>query len=275
MRALAILCLCAVMLSGCVLADPNEHADAVAGPAHLQRETFATRDFVLTGFVRITRPDAPLDLYIEGDGYAWVTAFEPSLDPSPRQAMGLELAAADPAPNVAYLARPCQFTPMDLDPRCAVPYWTDKRYAPEVIASMNDAVDRLVARVPGQPVNLIGYSGGGAVAVLIAARRHDVATLRTVAGNLDSEYVNRIHHVSPMPASLDPIDDARRVGAIAQIHFSGADDEVVPTRVARRFANRAGHACARVDVVPDMTHDGDWPHAWPALLAVEPVCRPR
>jgi pimeloyl-ACP methyl ester carboxylesterase len=270
-RAFAILCLCA-MLGGCMLPDPDQHADAVAGPARLQRETLATRDFVLTAFVRITRPDAPLDLYIEGDGYAWVTINQPSLDPSPHEATGLELAAADPAPNVAYLARPCQFTPMDLNPQCAVPYWTGKRYAPEVIASMNDAVDRLVARVPGQPVNLIGYSGGGAVAVLIAARRHDVATLRTVAGNLDSEYVNRIHDVSPMPASLDPIDDARRVGSIAQIHFSGASDKVVPTRVARRFVERTGSVCARVYVVPGMTHDGDWARGWPRLLAITPTC---
>ena len=125
MRALAVLCWCVALcaiLGGCMLVDPDQHADAVAGPA----------------------------------------------------------------PNVAYLARPCQFMPMDRNPQCAVPYWTGKRYTPEVIASMNDAVDRLVARVPGQPVNLIGYSGGGAVAVLIAARRHDVATLRTVAGNLDA-----------------------------------------------------------------------------------------
>lgn len=122
-------------------------------------------------------------------------------------------------------------------------------------------------------MNLIGYSGGGAVAVLVAARRHDVATLRTVAGNLDSEYVNRIHDVSPMPASLNPIDDARRVGAIPQIHFSGASDRIVPTRVARRFVERAGSACAQVDVVPGMTHGGAWARAWPRLLAVEPVCR--
>mgnify|MGYP001549402250 CR=1 FL=1 len=98
---------------------------------------------------------------------------------------------------------------------------------------------------------------------------------KTLAANLDSEYVNRIHDVSPMPASLNPIDDARRVGTIAQIHFSGANDEIVPTRVARRFVERAGPACAQVYVVPDMTHGGDWARAWPGLLAVKPVCLPR
>ena len=261
MRELPALCLCAA-LAGCALADPNEHADAVAGVAHLQRETLETRDFVLTGFVRITRPDAPLDLYIEGDGFAWVTISEPSPDPTPREATGLELAAADPAPNVAYLARPCQFTPMDSNPRCAVPYWTGKRYAPEVIASMNEAVDQIVRRVPGQPVNLTGYSGGGAV-----------ATLRTVAGNLDVGYVNRIHGVSPMPESLDPIDYAQRVGTIPQVHFSGANDTTVPAEVARRFASRTRDDCARVEVVPGMTHGGDWARAWSGLLAVAPVCR--
>jgi hypothetical protein len=260
------------LLNGCSVLDRNAHADALAGPAGLKRERVDTGSFVVTAFSRISRPDAPLDLYIEGDGLAWISRSEPSLDPTPREATGLALAAADPAPNVVYLARPCQFTPMTMNPRCGVPYWTGKRFAPEVVASMNEAVSQIATRAPGQPINLVGYSGGGALVVLIAARRTDIASIRTVAGNLDDEFVNRLHQVSPMPESKNPIDFASRIASIPQVHFSGADDTVVPPVVAQRFVDATGRRCAQARTVPDVTHGGDWSSRWPALLAIVPAC---
>ncbi|WP_179744960.1 alpha/beta fold hydrolase [Paraburkholderia bryophila] len=259
-------------MAGCTALDPNAHAAALAEPAGLQRELIDSGPFVLTAFSRISQPDKPLHLYIEGDGQAWVSRTEPSLDPTPRQAEGLALAAADPAPNVVYVARPCQFTPMAMNPRCGIPYWTGKRFAPEVVASMDGAVSQFAARLPGQAVELIGYSGGGALAVLVAARRADVASIRTVAGNLDDEFVNRLHGVSRMPESENAVDFASRVAAIPQIHFSGAEDEVVPPTVAQRFANAVGQRCARALTIPKLAHASDWSSRWPAMLAISPVC---
>ncbi|WP_439894307.1 alpha/beta hydrolase (plasmid) [Ralstonia sp. 25C] len=263
------------LLSDCTTLDRDAHADALAAPVQLHREPVRTDAFVLTAFARITRADQPLTVYIEGDGLAWVSRTEPSADPTPRKATGLALAAADPAPNVVYLARPCQFTPMAQNPRCAAPYWTSKRFAPEVVASMSEAVSRFAAKVPGQPIHLVGYSGGGAVAVLIAAQRGDIASIRTVAGNLDTEFVNRLHAVSPMPESLNPIDAAARVAAVPQLHFSGADDTVVPPEVAQRFMRASGGGCAHADTVPGLAHDGDWARQWPALLTRAPTCTTR
>lgn len=256
--------------AGC--ASPDMHADKLAQTAGLQREQIHAKDFVLTAFSRIARPDLPLDIYIEGDGLAWRTRYQPSDDPTPHQALGLELAAADRTANVVYLARPCQFTPMAANPRCKVAYWTDRRYAEEVVASMNSAVSRYAAMAPGQKINLTGYSGGGAIAVLIAARRNDVATLRTVAGNLDHAAVNRLHRVSAMPGSLNAIDYAGKVAAIPQIHFSGADDATVPPSIAQSFAKAVG-PCAQVRVVPRMSHESDWDRLWPELLRVVPWCK--
>jgi pimeloyl-ACP methyl ester carboxylesterase len=266
---------CAILinlLAGCATLDRDAHADTLAQPAGLKREQIAAGDFVLTAFVRVTRPDQPLDVYIEGDGLAWISRNEPSLDPTPREATGLALAAVDPAPNVVYLARPCQFTPMAMNPRCGIPYWTGKRFAPEVVASMNEAISQFAARSPGQRIELVGYSGGGALAVLIAAQRSDVASIRTVAGNLDDEFINRLHSVSPMPQSENPIDVATRVAAIPQVHFSGAGDSVVPPVVAQRFVRAAGGRCAQARTVENIAHDGDWSRFWPDLLRVTPVC---
>jgi pimeloyl-ACP methyl ester carboxylesterase len=275
MRFLLRTLACAVAmaaLGACATLDRNAHADALAASAHMQRETLHTNAFDLTAYTRITRGDAPIHVYIEGDGFAWVSRSEPSLDPTPREATGLALAAADPSPNVVYLARPCQYTPMRDNPRCDLRYWTGARFAPEVVASMNEATDAIAARAPGRGVELIGYSGGGAIAALLAARRRDVLSLRTVAGNLDSEYVNRIHDVSPMPASLDPIDVAASLTALPQLHFASDADRVVPVAVARRFIDAAGTRCARLRVVNGIAHDGDWARAWPALLRLPVNC---
>jgi dienelactone hydrolase len=259
-------------LGGCAALDPDAHADALAAPAHLHREAVDTGRFVLTAYSRISRPDEPLRVYIEGDGVAWLSRTVPSLDPTPLQAEGLALAAQDAAPNVVYLARPCQFTPMALNPQCGIAYWTGKRFAPEVVEAMNEAVSHFAALTPGQPVELVGYSGGGAVAVLIAARRADVASIRTVAGNLDDEFVNRLHGVSPMPESENAIDFAAQVARIPQVHISGADDTVVPPSVAQRFVDATGGACARVVTVPGKSHDSDWSRGWRELLGITPTC---
>ena len=266
----ASVCLMAVMLAGC--ADPNLHADAMAHSGHLQRGQVKVEGFVLTSFSRITRPDLPLSVYIEGDGPAWRSRTVPSSDPTPHQALGLALAAVDPAANVVYLARPCQFTPMQANPRCDKAYWTHKRFAEEVVVAMNQAVTHYAAQVPGQRIHLIGYSGGGALAVLIAARRHDVASLRTVAGNLDHAEVNRLHHVSAMPESLNAIDVAGQVASIPQLHFSGADDSVVPPVIAQRFVSATASRCARSQIVPGMNHEGDWAKLWSGLLILPLMC---
>jgi len=124
----------------------------------------------------------------------------------------------------------------------------------------------------GTRINLVGYSGGGAVAVLVAARRRDVISIRTVAGNLDHDEVNRIHQVSPMPGSLNAIDVAPQLASIPQLHFSGADDDTVPPAIADRFRAAAGGRCVKSLVVPGASHESGWPERWPGLLAMRPSC---
>lgn len=260
----------ALLLNGCA-DDPRRHADQMAQTANMQRETLWASPFLLTLYVRITRADLPLHVYIEGDGRAWRNRYLPSDDPTPYRAMGLNLAVADRAPNVLYIARPCQFTPLSANHACQTDYWTGKRFAPEVIAAVDQAITHYVTHTPGQPIILTGYSGGGAVAVLVAARRPDVALLRTVAGNLDHEAVNRFHAVSLMPDSLNPRDAAQRVAAIPQLHFSGEEDAIVPPFIAERFAHAVG-ACAQVKIIPAMGHESDWPALWPQLARLPAPC---
>ena len=267
-----------LLLAGCAsverepTADRWTTADRLAQQGRLVRSSVPADGFTLTTYSRIEAPGQPVQVYIEGDGLAWISRSRPSSDPTPRRPVALELAAADPAPNVLYLARPCQYVDLRRA-ACDSAYWTGKRYSEEVLRAMDQALDTLLAPTPNVSVNLIGYSGGAAIAVLLAARRHDVASLRTVAGNLDSEAVNRYHGVSAMPQSLNPIDAAPGLAHLPQIHFVGAQDDVVSGFITASFARRTRNtACVHIVKVADAAHDKGWQKEWPYLLGLPVSC---
>jgi membrane-bound lytic murein transglycosylase len=63
--------------------------------------------------------------------------------------------------------------------------WTHLRYSPEVVASMVSALRRFLTLHPSRRVVLIGYSGGGTLAWLMAGQVSETAAIVTVAANLD------------------------------------------------------------------------------------------
>ena len=268
-------------LAGCT-ATPAERSSAageIAGRGGLTRATVRSQGFVLTTWSRIAPPKdgAPggddINVYIEGDGYAWATSSDPSSDPTPLNPLALRLAAADSAPSVLYLARPCQFRPPGTRDSCDTPFWTSHRFAESVVAALDGAMDRALPPSPRRRLTLIGYSGGGGLAVLLAARRTDVVAVVTVAGNIAHGVWTSHHKVSPLRGSLDPIDSAARLAAVPQLHLTGANDGIVPRLVADAFARRSpASACIRVVTIADAAHDKGWLENWPGLLSRIPVC---
>lgn len=262
----------AALLAGCAAFDRGGTADQIAKPAGMTRSLVRTSGFVLTAYTRNRDAEAPWVVYIEGDGLAWRSRSEVSPDPTPRTPVGLQLAVLDPAPNVLYLARPCQYTPFEVDRRCHKDYWTGRRFAEEVVASMNEAIDK-GTRSSTRGVRLVGYSGGGAVAALIAARRSDVIDLRTVAGNLDHVALNRHHDVTPLKGSLNAADVAPKLAGLPQLHLVGGRDKVVVPSVVESYAQRAGERrCIRIQRVEGATHEDGWTEIWPATLRRPPAC---
>jgi dienelactone hydrolase len=237
----------------------------IAASAGLEQATVTANSFILTRYARIRDRNQAVNVYIEGDGRAWLSRHQLSADPSPKLALGLELAARDPAINVAYLARPCQFNDFSQTP-CDSAYWSDKRFSEQVIDAMDQALDAIVRQTNQQQVNLIGYSGGAAVAVLLAQRRHDIVSLRTVAGNLDHAYVNQYHHVDAMPQSLNAIDAAESISQLPQMHFIGSRDQVIPKAVATRFVRQQIKPKCTAIIAVAAGHQHNWIEQWPNLL---------
>lgn len=211
-------------------------------------------------------PAGRVRIYIEGDGRAWRKRRVASADPTPRTPFAMRLAARDPAPAVAYIARPCQYLGAGHG-SCAPRYWTSARFAPEIVAALDRMVTWIKRRAGARRLALVGYSGGGTLALLIAAGRHDVNSIVTVAAPLDLATWTRIHGDSPLAGSLNPADLATRLAMVPQIHLIGADDGNVPRQVAEAYLARMPTPNAgRARVVPGFDHRCCWIEKWPELL---------
>lgn len=266
-------------LSSCksaTLGGRSNLADNVAQNRQFIRKEIDANPFRITTFQKMSPFAAPTTrVYIEGDGQAWLSRTQPSLNPTPTDPFALKLASQDSAPNIIYMARPCQYSGRIDGELCASQYWRSARYAPEVINSYNAALNQIKTQYNVQNFELVGYSGGGTLAALLAAHRSDVKSLRTIAGNLDHREHSRVHNVSPLSASLNPPDYAARLSKIPQVHFIGNNDDVVPPSVyqsyARAFSNQS---CLQYKIFGGKDHTSEsWKKDWPTLLSNTPHCQ--
>jgi hypothetical protein len=274
-RLLANLALLALVTQSCVSHSPEATVVAISDRAMLHKAELRGEDFILRVYYRFDSPGAPLRIYLEGDGRAWLTKTRASRNPSPKNPVGLYLAAQEHKGNVMYIARPCQYVSFEKNPKCEYPYWTGKRFAPEVIDSVSAVIDIGKKKSGAGKLEIIGFSGGGAVALLVAARRSDVSGIRTVAGNLDHKVWTQHHKVDPLRGSLNAADVAEEIANIPQVHYVGSQDENIGRYVAESFRYKAGRDnCIKIQTVPGANHSKGWVQAWPDLISVAiPDCR--
>ena len=243
------------VLSGCQYNHVNSQPTTDALPVHLMP------------------PPQPvgkhLRVYIEGDGRAWRRTGQPSADPTPANRLVQRLMQQDSHPDIAYLAQPCQY---HQNRACNQNVWTFERYSPRVVDAMNRAVSTVKASGGYQTLDLVGFSGGGTVALLLAAIRDDVTMVRTVAGNLDPHFTNRLHQVSSMPKALNP-SEHHQLASVAQTHFVGRRDTVIPEAVSRHYRERLPPGSCMTTVIVDASHHEGWVERWRQLLLLEPRCQ--
>ncbi|MDX1917364.1 MAG: dienelactone hydrolase family protein [Rickettsiaceae bacterium] len=229
--------------------------------------------FNLTTFQKITEIKKPYIFYIEGDGYA----FDPNTqritsNPTPRNMMMLRLAIRDKRPNVTYIARPCQFTPIHTQGNCHEIYWSDKRMSEEVVESINEVINKISSHK--HPIDLVGFSGGGGIAVLVAERNKNVKSIVTIGGNLDHVSFNKYHNVRPMIGSLNPIDYATKINTMPQMHFAGGKDKVVPPFIAQDFVSASkNNKCVKSLINNNASHVNGWEEYFQKNAIEAPICR--
>lgn len=271
MRVLVLLF--AAFLAACMPSVGNRtvKAHAIAAGGDL-RPAVTGASIPLQSFFSITTPGAPVWVFVEGDGLAWITPSQPSRNPTPVDPVALRLAASDPAANRLYLARPGQYLDTDVGQR----YWLQARFSAEVVNALEESVRMALEEAGSTELVLVGYSGGAALTALLAQRL--VAAGKpplgwmTVAGNVDPTYWTQLRGLSPLAASLDPAVGAATLADVPQVHLSGLDDQAVPSAVLQHFLARYPHQrCVRVVPVP-ASHSGPWLSQWSAARDAFPDC---
>ena len=264
------LLLSIISLAGCAPHTPMQieartaHATILAKTVHWQPFTIQTANFTFKAYGPPPKHSPTLTIYIEGDGLAWLSADTPSANPTPINPIGLEMAIRDKKhKHVVYLARACQFVPPSEWRTCHLAHWTSARFSPAIVAATHQAIDTLKIRYRAQKLILIGYSGGGAIATLVAAKRADVICLITIAGILDTVAWAHVKNLTPLYDSLNPADAWESLANTPQTHWVGGIDKVVPKEIAFSYASRFPFTKKPdIKIVPTFDHNCCWTTSW-------------
>ncbi len=257
-----LMFLVSCLLAGCT--SSQARFENLRDSASLSQEVVSAQGFrlLLLERVALVGQGGHVHVYIEGDGRPWVAGGEAvAADPTPRKPMALELLVQDERAAL-YLGRPCYFVGVG-DAVCEPQWWTSQRYSDRVVQAMADALGDWLARRPAiTGVSLIGYSGGGVLAMLLGERVPQVRRVVAVASPLDHERWAALHGYSPLIGSLNVADLRHWRADVARQAIFGTEDRNVP------YAEML-HALppgTEVVLLPGMAHECCGDHVWANVL---------
>jgi hypothetical protein len=247
---------------GCT--TPERHAQTLARDHGLEPLLLRGTEFQHHAFAAVRGPPGLLVLFIDGDGSPWVGGGRRvAADPTPHVPLALELAVSTPA-SVLYLGRPC-YLEARRPPECSEPLWTSERYSSGIVASMSAAAATYIAEHHFEEVLIVGYSGGGTLAALMARNLPRVRGLVAIAGNLDPDTWTQLHGYLPLQGSLNPSLEPPLPADLKQWYFVGERDSNVPAAATTRYFARIPQD--RVRSYPRFDHKCCWVEAWPSIFA--------
>jgi pimeloyl-ACP methyl ester carboxylesterase len=246
------------LAAGCVAENPLK----LAAENGFEQHSILGNRFLHTVLRRPASVDSTsAHIYIEGDGIPWINGWVAADDPTPRNALGLKLASLDPN-EVVYVGRPCYFGHAK-DPGCDSFRWTSGRYSNEVVDSIADAINATPLAEENSPIVLIGYSGGGTLAALLANRVPNVTAVLTIAANLDTDVWTDHHGYDPLHDSLNPATQLMQP-EVPHVQLVGGQDDVVPPAVSDSYKQR--HTELVLWKFEKFDHVCCWEQQWPAIL---------
>ena len=256
-------CLSSLLLFSC--ATPSENHIEAAREMGLQDVVVNSGQFhhriYLNKHVQQQLDHSVIHVYLDGDGTPWESHRWITDDPSPRNFLVLRMMMQDQVPAIL-LGRPC-YLGFSQSTACHHKYWTSHRYSEHVVFSMTKVLNSWIQSKHYKKVVLIGYSGGGTLAMLMAPTIKSVDTVLTVAANLDIVAWSQLHGYSPLFGSLNPVEFSLPED-IKQIHLSGEDDKVVPTNIVKKIVKK--NSQAKFFSFTNYNHRCCWDDDWFGLL---------
>lgn len=212
-----------------------------------------------------------LHVYLEGDGTPWTHRTIIMPDPTPRNPLMLRLMRYERNASV-YVGRPC-YNGFAGEPECNNSLWTSARYSDKVVRSMASAIRALAKRHQATQLWLMGHSGGGALAMLLADQLPQVTRVVTIAGNLDTEAWTSHHRYTPLYSSINPATAPALRADIWQWHLIGNRDTVIPAQLVKAFI--MAQQSASGFQFSGFNHGCCWERIWPDVLNALAIDEPR
>ena len=257
---LLIAAVCLTSLSACVLRPTWQKLASEGNLESRWIETGRFRHLVL----RNEEVGSHLLILVGGDGGPWIRETRVSVDPTPNNPVLLRLML-DTAKPAVYLGRPCYFGTAT-DKGCEPGLWTFSRYGRVVVDSMCEAANSVSREHEAQTVQLIGYSGGGAIVLGMRACTDKLVAVSTIAGNLDPQAWAAHHGYSPLH-DLSPLIAVASSNEFEEAHWQCRDDSNIPPSITDDyFAARDG---AIRHIVETCTHATGWQRYWPTLIDIK------
>ncbi len=250
-----------LFFSGCLnkipsLDERKTIALSMINDNNILQKLIKTEKFTLFSFQKVSNDcKNSIKIYIEGDGLSWISKNIISSNPTPIDPISLKLMLLDDNSCKIYIARPCQYTTSTI---CEDRYWTNERFSKEILDSFNEALNSIKNEQKNSSFDLIGYSGGGAVATLLASQRNDIEKIVTIAGNLDIKKWASIQKISTLNSSLNPVDFTKNLENIKQHHLIGKDDKIIPKEIFFSYQNRFKNKKFITYSIEKATHNCCW-----------------
>ncbi len=247
------------LLVGCVASPSSQYKDLAL------REGLTHSELDASGFrLSVFSNDKPegkfIHVYLEGDGTPFHRRVHINPDPTSTKATGLRLMLSDPN-RAILIGRPCYHQKAPQDACRDNKWWTSHRYSAEVIQSLKSALEHLVPK--DKSIALIGFSGGGSLAVLLASDRTlNIHELVTVSANLDIEAWASHNGYTPLFGSRNPVDVLPL--EIKNTHIYGQTDTRLGFEKWLELLQTSAYSNAIV--VPRFDHACCWSNDWPNLL---------
>jgi len=218
--------------------------------------------FALAGFYRPGESAAKrLHVYLEGDGRPWEQGVIPAAEPTTRASVMLPLMAMDDEPAL-YLARPC-YNGHAGDAGCNADLWTGARYGERVVAALASALEDFSRQYAYRELVLIGHSGGGGLAMLLAKRLPQTKAVLTLAVNYDIDVWADYHGYRRLKESLNPAAGAN--SGIPEWHFLAERDGNIPPHLFYQALKSRENS--HVEIIPAIDHNHGWQTIWPEILS--------
>ena len=262
----------AIVLSACS-SNPSLRFDHRAAQLGLSKTVYSNSQFELSIYARdkSTASDqnnfsSVLHVYLDGDGTPWITPNHISIDPTPRMDTVLNLMHQDTESSI-YLGRPCYHN-QARDEHCDPALWTSARYSKPVVDALIFSLTKYVTdRSTIQPVDaitLIGFSGGGTLAMLMAPNIPLVRRIITINGNLDIDHWTRQHGFSPLSHSLNPIHQPKLPEHIEVHHLFGRKDKIIDAHYLANYFST--YPNTKTTIFDEFSHHCCWNQVWREIV---------